>query len=33
MQLDLVLLVVVLSLLLTVVIGEREVRGVSRRAT
>jgi hypothetical protein len=32
MQLQLVLLVVVLSLL-TVLIGEREVRGVPRRAT
>jgi hypothetical protein len=32
MQFELVLLVVVLSLL-TVLIGEREVRGVPRRAT
>jgi hypothetical protein len=33
MQLQLVLLVVVVLSLLTVLIGEREVRGVPRRAT
>jgi hypothetical protein len=33
MQLDLVLVVVLLSVLLTLLIGEQEVRGVPRRAT
>jgi hypothetical protein len=33
MQLELVLLVVLLSVLLTVLIGEPEARGVSGRAT
>jgi hypothetical protein len=33
MQLNLILLVVVLSVLLAVLIGEQEVRGVPRRAT